>query len=131
VVLSPDDSTLYVNNVADGSVSVIPLVAGSAAQTYRIGSAPHGIDLSDDGGTLFASSQGDGELVAIDLASGQLRRIALAPAPYHVSSVPGSGTLLVSSRTEKRIWVVDQSTLALRGEIIIDGIGHQMAVIVR
>jgi hypothetical protein len=60
-----------------------------------------------------------------------LRRIALAPAPYHVSSVPGSGTLLVSSRTEKRIWVVDQSTLALRGEIAIDGIGHQMAVIVR
>jgi len=131
VVLSPDDSTLYVNNVADGSVSVIPLAGDSAAQIYRIGSAPHGIDLSDDGATLFASSQGDGKLVAIDLASGQARRIALAPAPYHVSSVPGSGTLLVSSRAEKRIWVLDQSTLALRGEIAIDGIGHQMAVIAR
>ncbi len=131
VVLSPDDSTLYVNNVADGSVSVISLAGDSVAQTYRIGSAPHGIDLSDDGGTLFASSQGDGKLVAIDLASGRARRIALAPAPYHVSSVPGSGTLLVSSRAEKRIWVLDQSTLALRGEITIDGIGHQMAVSAR
>ena len=70
-------------------------------------------------------------LVAIDLASGQAWRIALAPAPYHVSSVPGSGTVLVSSRAEKRIWVIDQSTLALRGEITIDGIGHQMAVMAR
>jgi YVTN family beta-propeller protein len=131
VVLSPDDSTLYVNNVADGSVSVIPLVGDSAAQTYRIGSAPHGVDLSDDGGTLFASSQGDGKLVSIDLASGQTRHIALAPAPYHVSSVLGSGTVLVSSWAEKRIWILDQSTLALRGEITIEGIGHQMAVIAR
>jgi YVTN family beta-propeller protein len=131
VVLSPDDSTLYVNNVADGTVSVVPLVGDSATQTYRTGSAPHGIDLSDDGGTLFVSSQGDGELVAIDVASGQARRIALAPAPYHVSAVPGSGTVLVSSRAENRVWVLDQSTLALRGEITIDGIGHQMAVVAR
>jgi len=67
--------------------------------------------------------------VAIDIASGQRRRIALAPAPYHVSVVPGSGTVFVSSREEMRVWVLDQSTLALRGEIAIDGIGHQMAVV--
>jgi YVTN family beta-propeller protein len=128
VVLSRDDGTLYVNNVADGTVSIIPLAGDSAAKTYRIGSAPHGIDLSDDGGTLFASSQGDGKLVAIDLASGETRSIALAPAPYHVTTVPGSRTVFVSSRAEKRVWVLDQSTLALRGEFSIDGIGHQMAV---
>jgi YVTN family beta-propeller protein len=131
VVLSPDNATLYVNNVGDGSASVIPLTGNSAVRIYQIGSAPHGIDLSDDGGTLFASSQGDGKLVAIDLASGQSRHIELAPAPYHVTSVPGSGTVFVSSRAENRIWVVDQSTLALRGEITIDGIGHQMAVAAR
>jgi len=129
VVLSPDDSTLYVNNVADGTVSVVSLVGDSATAIYRIGSVPHGIDLSDDGATLFVSSQGDGALVAIDVASGKTRRVALAPAPYHVSTVPGSGTLFVSSRDENRVWVLDQSTLALRGEIAIDGIGHQMAVV--
>jgi len=43
--------------------------------------------------------------------------------------VPGSGTVFVSSREEMRVWVLDQSTLALRGEIAIDGIGHQMAVV--
>jgi len=129
LVLSPDDSTLYVNNVADGTVSVVALVGDTATQIYRIGSAPHGIDLSDDGSTLFVSSQGDGQLVAIDVSSGQMRRVALAPAPYHVAAVPGSGTVFVSSREENRVWVLDQSTLALRGEIAIDGIGHQMAVV--
>lgn len=131
VVLSPDDRTLYINNVADGTVSAIPLAGNSTPQTYRVGGAPHGIDLSDDGATLFASSQSDSKLVAIDLASGQVRNIALSPAPYHVTTVPGNGTVLVSSRAEKRIWVLDQSTLAVRGEITIDGIGHQMAVAVR
>lgn len=128
VVLSPDNGTLYVNNVGDGSVSVIPLTGDSAARTYRVGSAPHGIDLSDNGSTLFVSSLGDGKLVAIDLASGQMRHVDLAPSPYHVTSVPGSGVVFVSSRTENRIWVIDQSSLALRGNISIDGIGHQMAV---
>jgi YVTN family beta-propeller protein len=128
VVLSHDDGTLYVNNVGDGSVSVIPLGGGSATRTYSVGSAPHGIDLSEDGGTLFASSQGAGKLVAIDLASGETRDIALAPAPYHVTTVPGTGTVFVSSRAEKHVWVLDQSTLALRGKFAIDGIGHQMAV---
>ena len=127
-MLSPGDGMLYVNNVADGNVSAIPLTGDSSARTYRVGSAPHGIDLSDDGGTLFASSQGEGKLVAIDLANGQTRDIALAPAPYHVTTVPGSGSVFVSSRAEKRVWVLDQSTLALRGEFDIDGIGHQMAV---
>ncbi len=131
VVLSRDDGTLYVNNVADGTVSAIPLSGTASALTYRIGSVPHGIDLSDDGSTLFASSQGDGRLVAIDLASGRSRHVALAPAPYHVTTVPGSGTVFVSSRAEKRVWVLDQSTLALRGEFTIDGIGHQMAVAAR
>jgi YVTN family beta-propeller protein len=131
VVLARDNGTLYVNNVVDGTVSVISLAEGSIARTYRVGSAPHGIDLSDDGSTLFASSQGEGKFVAIDLASGQVRRIALAPAPYHVTTVPGTGTVYVSSRAENHIWILDQGTLALRGEVAIGGIGHQMVVTAR
>lgn len=128
VVLSKDDAVLYVNNVADGTISVIPLDEGRVIRTFQVGSVPHGIDISDDGGTLFASSQGDGKLVAIDLATGDVREVALAPSPYHVAVVRGRGTLYVSSRAENRLWVLDQRTLALRGRIVIGGIGHQMAV---
>jgi hypothetical protein len=45
--------------------------------------------------------------------------------------VRGQGTLYVSSRAENRIWVLDQQTLAPRGEIAIRGIGHQMVVAAR
>ena len=130
-LLAPDDRTMYVNNVAEGTVSVIPLAKGAAARTFAVGAEPHGIDVSDDGGTLFASSKGEGVLVAIDLATGEVRRVALEPAPYHVTAVHGTGRLFVSSWVENRIWVLDQRTLVLHGEIAIAGIGHQMVVATR
>jgi DNA-binding beta-propeller fold protein YncE len=128
LVLSPDDSSLYVNNVADGNVSVLSLTDSRATQTYAVGKAPHGIDLSDDGTILFASSKGENRLVAVDLATGTQRSTDLAPAPYHVAAVTGSGKVYVSSRTEQRVWVIDQHSLAILDQIAIGGIGHQMVV---
>ena len=80
------------------------------------------------GATLFATSKGENRLVAVDLASGETRAVALGPAPYHLTAVRGAGTLYVSSRAEPRVWVVNQRTLAIRGEFVIGGIGHQMAL---
>lgn len=131
LVLSGDNSTLYVNNVAEGTVSAISVDEGRVTRTFQAGSVPHGIDISNDGRTLFVSSQGDDKLVAIELATGDVREIALAPAPYHVTAVRDTGTLYVSSRAESRLWVVDQKTLLVKGELEIGGIGHQMAVAVR
>ncbi len=131
VVLAPDDGTLYVNNVGDGTVSAIALTDGSTSATYPIGAVPHGIDLSDDGGTLFASSKAEDKLVAIDLASGNIRSKTLTPAPYHVATVHGQGTVYVSSREQKRLWVLDQETLEVRGDIALGGIGHQMVLSAR
>ncbi len=127
-MLSADDGTLYVNNVADGNVSVVSLAEGRPIKTFAVGKAPHGIDLSNDGATLFVTSKGDNRLVAIDLATDAQRHMELAPAPYHVTTVSGSGYVYVSSRAEHRIWVIDHQDLSLRDEIAIGGIGHQMVV---
>jgi DNA-binding beta-propeller fold protein YncE len=128
VVLSPDDGTLYVNNAADGTVLVVSLDEGRATRTHSVGKSPHGIDLSHDGASPFVSSKGDNRLVAVDLATGTQRRLQLTPAPYHVTTVSGSGKVYVSSRTEQRIWVIDQRKLSLQDQIHIGGIGHQMVV---
>jgi DNA-binding beta-propeller fold protein YncE len=101
---------------------------GRVTCTCAIGTAPHGIDLSDNGATLFATSKAENKLVAVDLGTGKTREIPLSPAPYHLTAVRGSATLYVSSRAENRIWVIDQESLATRDEIAIDGVGHQMAV---
>lgn len=126
VVLSKDGATLYVNNVEDGTVSVIGVGAQKVVQTIQIGTTLHGIDLSDDGKTLFVADLGENKLVSVDLASGATRGAALAPAPYHLAAVRGTGKLYVSSADEPKIWVVDRNSLAVHGEIPIGGKGHQM-----
>lgn len=131
LVLSPDDGTLYVNNVNAGTVSAISLERGEVVSTYAVGGALHGIDLSDDGQVLFVSGMEENKLVAIDLKRGRMRSMPLAPAPYHLTAVRGTGKLYVSSAEEPKIWVVDQKSLATLGEIPIRGKGHQMVVVNR
>ena len=126
VVLSRDGATLYVNNVGDGTVSVIAVGERRVVNTIPIGSTVHGIDLSDDGRTLFVAALGDDKLVGVDVATGTYRGTTLAPEPYHVATIHGTGKLYVSSADEPKIWVVDQKSLAVIGEIPIGGKGHQM-----
>ena len=131
LVLSPDDGTLYVNNVDAGRVSVISIERGEVVKTFAVGGQLHGIDLSDDGRTLFVSAKENNKLVAIDLVKGRMRGVPLAPAPYHLTAVRGTGKLYVSSAEEPKIWVVDQKSLALLGDIPIRGKGHQIVVVNR
>ena len=128
IVLSADETEMYVNNVGDGTASVITLNEGSTKQIYQIGAAPHGIDIADNDQTLFVASKDENRLVAINLNDDTKRTISLEPAPYHVTSVNGTGTLYVSSRSLEKIWVIDQKSLGVVGEIVLEGIGHQMVV---
>jgi len=128
VVLSPDDKYLYVNNIGGGDISAIDLQAGKVVKTYMVGEQPHGIDISADGKTLFATSRQENKLVAIDIEHGGQRSVTLTPDPYHVTTITGTNKLFVSSRKLPKIWVLDQKTLKVTGEIAIKGEGHQMVV---
>ena len=131
IVLSSDDASLYVNNVDDGTVSVIDIGRGEATRTYAIGGKLHGIDLSDDGNILFVSGKQANKLAAIDLRAHAVRSIPLAPSPYHLTAVRGTGKLYVSSARAPKMWVVDQESLQVTGEIPLGGKGHQMVVVQR
>ncbi len=129
MVLSPDGAALYVANAEAGNVSVLSLPEGSITDTLRIGGALHGLDVSDDGKTLFVSGRERNKLVAVDLTTKKTRSRPLAPAPYHLITVQGTGKLYVSSAEEDKLWVVDQRSLAVVREILIPGEGHQMVVV--
>jgi len=131
IVLSPDERYLYAVNPTDGTVSRVELDRGQVTATYVVGGEAHGVDLSDDGRLLYASSKADNKLVAFNLASGEKRATPLVPAPYHVTTIPGTGKVYVSSRRSPKIWVLDQQSLAVRGEIPIRGEGHEMGVVNR
>jgi YVTN family beta-propeller protein len=129
LVLSPDGRTLFVANVVAGTVSELDIEAGVISRSFEIGGELHGLDISEDAATLFVSGKGEDKLVAIDLKSGAMRSAPLAPAPYHLAVVPGTGKLYVSSRDEPKVWVVDQASLVQQGTIAIRGEGHQMVVL--
>jgi YVTN family beta-propeller protein len=129
LVLSPDGRTLFVADVVAGIVQELDIEAGAISRSFEIGGELHGLDVSEDAATLFVSGNGEDKLVAIDLKSGAMRSAPLAPAPYHLAVVPGTGKLYVSSRDEPKVWVVDQASLAPQGTITIRGEGHQMVVL--
>lgn len=128
LVVSNDGATLYVNNVADGTVSFVSTETGQLIKTIAVGSPLHGIDLSDDGKILFVADQGNDRLVGIDVDNGKISNVLEVAEPYHLTAIHGTGKLYLSSVTEPKIWVIDQSTMEIIGEIQINGKGHQMVL---
>lgn len=127
LALSPDGVRLYVSNVGDSTVSVIDTAAHRSVAYISLSWEVHGLDLSEDGGTLFAAVRGADRLVAVDLGDRSRRNVSLAPSPYHLSVIDGTGVLYVSSGEDPMVWVIDAATLEVVAEIPVTGIGHQFA----
>lgn len=129
IVLSHDNKILYTSNKGDGTVSALNLTNGKVRQTYPVGKKAHGLDLSDDGRWLFSASKGANTLTRIDLSNDKSTTVNLAPAPYHLASIPGMNKLYVSSRKLPKIWVIDSTTLKIINEIDLGkGVAHQMVI---
>jgi len=128
-VAKSDDSTLYVLDGDVGNVFEVSSASGKVSRTFAIGDELHGIDLAEDENTLFVSAKGSNKFVAINLATGDTQSVPLSPAPYHVTTVAGTGKVFVSRREMPKVWVVDQKTLSVSKEIAISGEGHQMVVV--
>ena len=128
MVLAPNNERLYVNSGTSGQVFVVELSSGAVAATYEVGDEPHGVGLSDDGQILYATSKGSNRIVRIELASGARHSVTLAPAPYHLAVSPHNGQLLVTSRSESKLWVLDPESLDIIDEIPLKGIGHQISL---
>lgn len=130
MVSSPDEAYLFAANTQTGTVSRVSVATGKVVRDYSIGMQAHGLDIGDDGKTLFATSRADKRLVAVDIETGKQRRLTLAPDPYHLNTIPGTGKIYVSSASAPIIWVVDQRTLKVSTKIDLPaGEGHQIAVI--
>lgn len=129
LALSPDEKTIYTINARAGAVAAVDLAGGKVVKTFAIGRFLHGMDVADDGRTLIISSKNDNKLVALDPMTGARKTLTLAPQPYHLAVIRGTGKIYVSSIRKNTIWVVDQETMALIAEIPLPGQGHQMAVV--
>jgi len=131
MVLSGDEKRLFVTNPKAGKVSVVSVETGKITDAWQIGRNLHGLDIGDDGKTLFVTSRQDETLSAFDTDKGTIvRKVSLSPAPYHLNTIKGTGKVYVSSRKLPKLWVIDQATLKVLGEIVLPaGEGHQMAIV--
>lgn len=130
MVFSADEQIIYVTNPRVGKVAAVAVESGELVRTYDIGPDTHGLDIGDDGKTLFVTSKKAETLSAVDTESGEIRSVSLKPTPYHLNTIPGTGTLYVSSRGKPVIWVVDQQSLRVIKTIELPaGEGHQMAIV--
>ncbi len=129
IVIDPDTAVLYAADADAGDVIELSLSDGTVLQSFAVGGELHAIDLSDDRATLFIAVRGEDKIAAITLADGKIQYADLSPEPYHLTNIPGTGTLFVSSRAEPKIWIIDQATMTARSEFQIEGEGHQMVAL--
>lgn len=128
LVLSADGGRLYIANADGGTISELATDKGEVLRTFTVGGGLHGIDLSDDGKRLFVVGRETDKLIAFDLSDGKVQSSRLAPQPYHIKTIPGTGKLYVSSAEQDKIWVVDERTLKVTKEIRVPDRAHQMVV---
>lgn len=128
LVISPDGASLYVANADAGAVTEIGLRSGQIVRFVAIGGELHGLDVSADGRSLFVAGRGENKIVSVDLQTGAMHAGWPGLSPYHLTVIPGTGKLYVSSRDEAKVWVVDQASLAALRAITLQGVGHQMVV---
>ncbi len=126
LVLDSESGTLYVADSDAGAVFELVLESGETRRSFQIGGEIHGMDLTDDRKKLIVAGRGEDKLAMIELAGNTVTTVPLAPEPYHLTIVPGTGRLFVSSRAEPKIWIVDASELTMIGEFAVKSEGHQM-----
>nr|WP_306268098.1 YncE family protein [Pararhizobium sp. IMCC3301] len=128
LVLDSVSGTLYVADSDDGQVLELALESGETSRSFEIGGEIHGIELTEDRTQLIVAGRGEDKVVVIDLAGSSISTVSLAPEPYHLTNVPGTGRLFVSSRAEPKVWILDASDLSVIGEFAVESVGHQMVV---
>ncbi|WP_238367830.1 YncE family protein [Mesobacterium pallidum] len=128
LVISPDSKRVLVADAGNGTVIELEISSGQELRRFEIGGEIHGLDLSEDGARLLVAAKESDRIVAIDLGTGGLESASLAPVPYHLTTIPGADSVIVSSRDEPKVWVVDATSLSVLREIRIEGEGHQMVV---
>lgn len=129
LVIDAKAERLYAADADAGRVLELALESGETLRSFEIGGAIHALVLTEDGGRLIVAGLGENKLAAIDLDKGTVSSVPLADQPYHVTTVPGTGRLFVSSRAAPKVWIVDAANLAVVGEVAVADIAHQMVAL--
>ena len=101
----------YVANFKDNTVSVIDTAASKVVATVQVAAGPHGMAITQDGGTVYVSGDGSSSIDVIDTATDKVvKTINVGKAPNGVALTPDDRLLVVTVYGEDRIAFIDTST---------------------
>ncbi len=121
VVFAPDHRRAFVTDFHSGDLFVLDLTSGA---TQRIAFPddncfePHGLDISEDGHTLFVACAGGAWIYTVDARTLRPGRLVItAPGAFGVAVDAPRHEVWVTNQTANSVTVLDETTLAVRATI--------------
>jgi YVTN family beta-propeller protein len=115
MVLSPDESKLYVANWSGDNVTELDLATGNVLRQIPTVDTPRGLYITPDGKRLFVAGYGAGELQRIYLQSGRSKVLLhTGGAIRHLVADPATGLLYADDMLRDDIYVLDLATEKVR-----------------
>lgn len=110
VSLSPDGRTAYTANIADGTLSIIPL-DGGAPSIVAVGTQTEAINTAPDGRTVWVGSNNTGKVFVIDVAARRVvDSVQTNGFPYRIDFTPDARTALVTNPEANELRLIDVAT---------------------
>jgi YVTN family beta-propeller protein len=110
VSLSPDGRTAYTANIADGTLSIIPM-DGSAARIVPVGTQTEAVNTAPDGRTVWVGSNNTGKVLVVDVAAGRvIDSVQTSGFPYRIDFTPDTRLALVTNPDVGAVQLIDAAT---------------------
>ncbi|HVL89729.1 MAG TPA: YncE family protein [Actinomycetota bacterium] len=135
VAWNPVTRLFYVANSSENAVSLVaaagsrlnagapaPGQASAGAEIARIpvGSAPAGLAVHPETGTVYVSNQGANSISAIS-ASGLVQTGPVGAMPWGLAVDSATGKLCVAMFGDNKLWIIDSATMATSAVLSIPG----------
>jgi YVTN family beta-propeller protein len=110
VSLSPDGRTAYTANIADGTLSIIPM-DGSAARIVPVGTQTEAVNTAPDGRTVWVGSNNTGKVFVVDVSAGRvIDSVQTSGFPYRIDFTPDSRLAMVTNPDAGAVQLIDATT---------------------
>jgi len=108
MAFSPDGTTGYVTNFADGTVSVVSIATAEILATITVGNGPVGIAVSPNGARVYVANNVDGTL-----SDSLTDVVPVGVGPEAVLVSPDGSVVYVANTDDMTVSVIDAATKAV------------------
>jgi YVTN family beta-propeller protein len=127
--VSPDGSELWTAASEDGTIAIIDLAAKQKVVTLDANvRGANRVKFTPDGGQVFISSLGSGDLVIYDAKTRkEVKRVKIGHGAAGILMDPAGGRAFVACSADNYIAIVDLKTLEVTGRLDVGGVPDGLA----